>query len=154
MFSVTKQFAFCYGHRLCWGGPCGNQHGHNAILEVEFSVDMGEDIIPQKSKEATEDQHMVVDFYKIKELVAPIVDKLDHKNLNEELPEIFQPPTAENIIRFVLDELDKMNMKVRGINTKKSSFDLYKGIPHITRIRLYETPTSWAEWRRDYDPED
>lgn len=141
MFSVTKQFPpFSYSHCLPWGGPCGNTHGHNGVLEVEFSSKTFKEFGSKNLKDKYD--NMVLDFHEIKNLVGPIAQSLDHTDLNKTLPEIFQPPTAENIVRYVLCcIMDGYGHEKWGnVNSV-----------HVSRIRVYETPTSWAEWRRDYE---
>jgi 6-pyruvoyltetrahydropterin/6-carboxytetrahydropterin synthase len=82
---------------------------------------------------------MVMDFSNIKKIVNPIIDDLDHKALNEYLP--FQEycsslsigkciPTGEVICGYLLEKIREK-------------------IPTIVRLRVSETPTSWAEWRKD-----
>lgn len=123
MLTVTKKFNFCYGHSLPnYNGLCVNQHGHNSEVEVEVmqAHDMP-DAYPS----------MVVDFRDLKVIIEPILEQLDHLNLNEALPAAFIPPTAENIVQWFVGELLKTPIG-----------------PGISRVRISETPTSWAEWRR------
>lgn len=69
---------------------------------------------------------MVADFAVLKRVVNELViDKLDHKLLNNVVPN----PTCENIIQWIADIL--------------KAHDIY--LFHISRLRLYETPDSFAE---------
>lgn len=130
MISITKKFDFCYAHYLPHHrGKCIRLHGHNAILEIE----VGRFIRNVCSDEAGIDKHvyngMVVDFGDLKEFINKvIIEKLDHQHLNEILPYEFLPPTAENICRWVWIEIDKFRLKGK-----------------VIRVRVYETPTSYAE---------
>jgi 6-pyruvoyltetrahydropterin/6-carboxytetrahydropterin synthase len=136
MLTVTKRFEFCYGHNLPeYEGKCKNFHGHNSILEVELRG-------PNNEPEwelfyAREDRYpgMLVDFGTIKELVGPLVEYLDHKNLNEVLHENFLPPTAENLCNFFWKE----------ISDALEVLNRFKGLAFLYRIRVYETPNSYAE---------
>ena len=47
---------------------------------------------------------MVIDFRKVKQKLSQVLEKLDHKHLNEILT---FSPTSENIARYIFDELDK-----------------------------------------------
>lgn len=69
---------------------------------------------------------MVMNFTDLKAIVKErIIDVLDHRLLND----FMSVPTAENMLNFILGRLG----------------------PHIdglSRLRLYETSNSYAEWRR------
>lgn len=87
MYTVTKSFEISAAHRLAldYDSPCGNLHGHNWKIAVTCQ------------SEELNQNGMVVDFKHIKQAVE---EKLDHKNLNEELG--FNP-TAENIAHWIAD---------------------------------------------------
>jgi len=67
---------------------------------------------------------MVMDLADLKKVVQPVIDKLDHSFLNDILLE----PTAENLCVFIKDSL---------------ALDL-----NVVRVRVWETHSSYAEWRR------
>lgn len=122
--TITKKFEFCYGHCLPGHkGKCKNFHGHNSTLEVE---------IDQTHRVETY-QGMVMDFGDLKNIVKErIVDVLDHKYLNE-LPQFaVVNPTAENIVDWIVKEL-------LGIDSPLQYC--------LIRVRVYETPDSYAEWK-------
>jgi len=76
------------------------------------------------------DRGMIVDFKLLKQTVMSlIVNKMDHKNLNT----MFDNPTAEIMVGWIAIELDKKTPE--GIT--------------LSRVRLWETSSSYAEWRRD-----
>jgi len=73
-------------------------------------------------------QGMIYDFSDLKNLVNEhIIDKMDHKLLND----IFPNPTAENMLEYITTYL----MGVLDNNLI------------LTRVRLWETDTSYAEWK-------
>ncbi len=130
MLTVTKKFSFCYGHHLPdYDGKCATYHGHNSEVEVEVA-EIPDEIWEQDGFLKTYPS-MTIDFTVIKAYVKPIIDELDHKNLND----IFAHPTAETITEHIVN-------KIKAINR---AFEL-----SLFRVRVTETPTSWAEWKRDY----
>lgn len=125
LITVTRRFDFCYAHTLPeYEGKCVQMHGHNGVLEIEVSHE-----VPDYFKRYN---GMVMDFGLLKKVVNDtIIDKIDHKYLNEvyEFDEDV-PPTAENtvaVIAFILEAIFGAG---------------------LVRVRLYETPNSYAEWRR------
>ena len=71
---------------------------------------------------------MVIDFGDLKLAVTSLViDNLDHKHLNDISG--LEIPTAENIVLWIVDKLHSM---------------FGDG---LIRVRVYETSTSYAEWK-------
>jgi len=102
-------------------GKCNNPngHGHNYTLEVTVkgSVDA--------------QTGFVVDLKQLKEIMKrEVVDALDHRYLNKEVPEFAdQIPTTENIAIAVWKRLQgKLN------------------VAKLHRVRIYETPDLWADF--------
>lgn len=122
MLTVTKKFDFAYAHLLPgYDGDCDKLHGHNSEVEVEFTHHSD---LPRTY------MGMIVDFKEIKKVVGPIIDRLDHSFLND----LFDPqslnPTAENITEWLVREILKTKL---GCG--------------LSRVRVSETPDSFAEWR-------
>ena len=133
MYSVTKRIEFCYGHRLLdYDGVCRHPHGHNAVVEIEVQADR------------LDERNMVRDFSDIKRSVKGWIDaELDHKMvlrhddplvpalraLGEPVFVVDSNPTAEHLARLIFDHAASL------------------GLP-VTRVTLWETPTSCAEYRR------
>ena len=71
MYRVTREIAFCYGHRLLnYDGKCRHLHGHN-----------GRAVVVLQAAELDE-RGMLVDFGEIKKHVQRwIDDNLDHNML-------------------------------------------------------------------------
>ena len=107
MFSVTREFHFCYGHRLLnYNGKCAHPHGHNGRVEITLE------------SETLDAQGMVLDFSELKRVVNDWLDEnLDHKMVLAEddplVPVLAAmqepmylmpcPPTAENLARLIFD---------------------------------------------------
>ncbi|SIN92485.1 6-pyruvoyltetrahydropterin/6-carboxytetrahydropterin synthase [Singulisphaera sp. GP187] len=107
MYRVTREIAFCYGHRLLnYEGKCKHLHGHNgrAVIVLEAN--------------ALDSRGMLVDFVEIKQKVQRWIDEnLDHNMLlcrdDPILPVLIEQgervfvmdanPTAENIARLIFE---------------------------------------------------
>ncbi|ODS42394.1 MAG: 6-carboxytetrahydropterin synthase QueD [Candidatus Altiarchaeales archaeon IMC4] len=88
---ICREFYFDAAHYLPnYKGKCENMHGHTYKLEVCVSGKI-------------KGNGMVMDFNELKGNVEVVMEKLDHKNLNE----IFEAPTAENIAAWIFSELKK-----------------------------------------------
>ena len=102
-------------------GKCNNPngHGHNYTLEVTVKG------------EANPDTGFVVDLKELKEIMnREVVDAMDHRYLNHEVPEFqTQIPTTENIAIAVWKRLEgKLN------------------VAKLHRVRLYEMQDLWVDF--------
>lgn len=95
---VGREFYFDASHFLPdYRGKCERVHGHTYRLDVT---------VKGKLKRG-----MVMDFEDLKKVVERrVLNKLDHKNLND----LFENPTAENIAEWIFNELKK-GLKVDSI---------------------------------------
>ena len=121
---VCKIFRFDAAHYLPnYVGKCSRLHGHTWTLEVEVSSDE----LIQSGSEAG----MVIDFGELKKEVNELViDKLDHTLLNDTLVN----PTCENLLEWMWKVLRDEIEKSPGF---------------LERLRLHETPDSFAELSRE-----
>ena len=130
--TVSRKAHFNAAHRLYvkgWSdkknysvfGKCSNPHyhGHNyeLIVHVTGLVD------PNTG--------YVIDMKILKDLIkSEVEEKMDHKNLNEEVPEFIEMiPTAENIAIVIYNKLKP------HLNSK-----------HSLEITLYETPRNFVSY--------
>lgn len=96
MYRIQKRLEISGAHSLTldYESKCSNLHGHNWIVYIWL-----------QSKKL-DNNGMILDFTVIKK---KILEKLDHKNLND----IFDfNPTAENIAKWICDELGEKCYKV------------------------------------------
>lgn len=134
---VVKQFTFDSCHRLVnYVGKCNRMHGHTYKIEVGVY--------------GTRDSRgLVIDFGDLKKLVSEnLIDgfaSLDHNNLNENMQIIdgsykgeLNNTTCENMVDSIFDFLSPLVAKATD------------GKARLEMIRLWETPTSYAEiWFKD-----
>ena len=130
--TVSRKAHFNAAHRLYrkeWSdkknssifGKCSNPHyhGHNyeLIVHVTGLVD------PNTG--------YVIDMKILKDLIkSEVEEKMDHKNLNEEVPEFIETiPTAENIAIVIYNKLKP------HLNSK-----------HSLEVTLYETPRNFVSY--------
>ncbi|HBT78421.1 MAG TPA: 6-carboxytetrahydropterin synthase QueD [Planctomycetaceae bacterium] len=136
MHTVSRDFSFCYGHRLLnHEGKCAHLHGHNAKVRVELSADV------------LDDDGMVLDFGELKRAVGEWLEsELDHRTFLAENDPLVLPlcdageplvlfpqnPTAENLAEFIF--------------TKIASF----GFP-VAKVSFWETEKCFASYfERNY----
>lgn len=88
---LGRTFYFDAAHFLPdYCGKCEKMHGHTYQLDVVIEGEIGKD-------------GMVLDFNKLKETVnEKVLSKLDHENLNE----LIENPTAENIVEWIWDKIE------------------------------------------------
>jgi len=134
MYRVSREFDFCYGHRLIgYNGKCARLHGHNGSVLVVLEVDTLDDI------------GMAVDFAEVKRVVNGwINENIDHRMIlyrDDPIVEVLKKsgdepyvldrnPTAENIARLIFDSV------------------LELGLP-VVEVRFLETPACSATYRPD-----
>lgn len=146
MLTATKVFQFDCAHMLSGHqGLCKNLHGHTYKLEVEVVRAGQSDLIEDGPSEG-----MVIDFRALKEAVQDVAGPFDHafifyanttnpveqsicgvlKSHGLRVVDFPTRPTAENMAQFFYDQLNSA-LEVRGI--------------FVNRVRVWETPTSYAE---------
>lgn len=125
---VAKEFTFDSAHHLhAYEGKCKNLHGHTYKVEIGVSS-------------YTDGIGLSIDFGDLKKMYQRrIHDVLDHRYLNEVLPPM--NTTAENMVVWIFDQISD--------EIKKKNLDLHLSA-RVEYVRLYETPTSWAEARREW----
>jgi len=126
---VSKEFTFDAAHHLhCYEGKCKNLHGHTykVIFGLSGFVD---------------DRGLMMDFGDIKEVWKNEIEVfLDHRYLNETLPPM--NTTAENMVVWIYE-------KMAEALKQKERQEKYAGA-RVEFVRLFETPTSYAEARREW----
>ena len=105
---ITKCFEFSAAHSLPFlpkGHKCRNLHGHNYKLTVTL-------------KGKIPDNGMLVDYAEISVVVKPIIDKCDHKNLNDIIP--FHT-TSENIAFWFAHQIKRDLPELHSVSVSETS---------------------------------
>lgn len=115
---VTKEFTFDSSHKLLqYEGDCARLHGHTYKLQVTL-------------KGTVNEIGMVLDFKDLKKIVKEgMLTMFDHHYLNSKMT--FNT-TAENMVVYIFDLLT-LALKDEDVE--------------VTSVKLWETPTSFAEFR-------
>lgn len=104
-------------------GKCVSPHGHGH--NYALSVTLGGNI----------DSHtgMVINIKELDRMLKEISGEFDHKFINLDHPAFLeQVPTTENLASYIYGRMEE---KLRAES----------GLYRLTRVRLYEEPTLWAE---------
>ncbi len=141
MYTIKKIFKFEMAHWLTnsYSQECQRVHGHSYKLEVHIS------------REKLNDQGMVIDFKRLKEVVQPLVNKFDHMCIGQMPKEgasvpfdtlkkmgvvlVDYNPTAENMVKYFYDQI------------KKSLFSF--GIQGL-KVSLWETETGCVSYEKEW----
>jgi 6-pyruvoyltetrahydropterin/6-carboxytetrahydropterin synthase len=122
MFEVTIEETFAAGHALRnYRGKCENVHGHNYRCQVTLEGAQLDSV------------GLLVDFVELKKVVHGVLDRMDHQWLNEFPPFDVLNPSAENMAKYIYDEV------CEGLKTRD-------GVK-VGAIRLWETDTASATYR-------
>lgn len=125
---VSKEFTFDAAHHLHeYEGKCKNLHGHTytVVFGISGYVD---------------DVGIMIDFGSIKEIWKEDIETyLDHRYLNEMLPPM--NTTAENMVVWIYEQMEQSleTRNQKGDQQFRTEF-----------VRLFETPTSYAEMKREW----
>lgn len=116
MITVTKTFSFDAAHNI--PNHLGKCRSlHGHTYSLEITI------MRRPDGSIDKESGMVMDFGDLKKIVAPVIEKLDHSFINDTIA----LPTAENMLEWIAAELRP-------------------ALPGLCRMRLWETPTSYAEW--------
>ncbi|UQZ37054.1 6-pyruvoyl tetrahydrobiopterin synthase [Paenibacillus sp. PK3_47] len=133
--TVCKIFTFDSAHQLVGHkGKCSNLHGHTYKLEVVLKG------VPS-TEAGHSDEGFVIDFSDIKTVVQQsLVDRLDHAFLamgNEPVLETLNRTGSKVALLSFRTTVENMSAYI-AYKLKQASLPLYS-------VKLWETPTSWAE---------
>ena len=123
MFEVTIEETFAAGHALRnYKGKCENVHGHNYRCQVSLAGETLNEI------------GLLVDFVELKKTVHAVIDRMDHQWLNDFPPFDKLNPSAENMARYIYEEVEAALPARSGVQ--------------MQFVRLWETDTCSATYRK------
>lgn len=123
MYEVTVERGFSSGHYLRnYHGKCENPHGHNYKVRVTLRG------------EALGNSGLLLDFKDLKQVMHPIIERIDHQMLNDLEPFTKINPSAENLARYFYDE------------TSRQLAALTEGRVRVKDCTIYETDTTTATY--------
>ncbi|HYN55521.1 MAG TPA: 6-carboxytetrahydropterin synthase QueD [Methylotenera sp.] len=141
---ITTRLEFDAGHRIPHHkSQCKNLHGHRYAIEITLSGD----IIMQEN---TSENGMVMDFSDVKSIAkSTVVDVWDHAFLvyqhdTEVLNFLNSLANHKTVIFPTVPTAE--NMAAEAFKLLKSKYnDSYGNHLKLEKVRLYETPNSWAD---------
>ena len=133
MYELTIISDFAAAHNLRgYEGECENLHGHNWKVEVTVA-----------SKKLNK-IGLAVDFKILKRTLENIIERLDHKHLNEIPPFDKENPSSENIARYIFKQFQK-EIKGKGINPVRKGAGFSNGVK-AARVKVWESDNAAATY--------
>lgn len=141
---ITTRLEFDAGHRIPdHKSQCRNLHGHRYVIEITLSGDI-------ITKENSSENGMIMDFSDVKRIAREsVVDLWDHAFL------VFkQDATVLDFLNSLPDHKTVVfptvptaeNMAAEAFKILKNQYqNTYGNHLALERVRLYETPNSWAD---------
>jgi 6-pyruvoyltetrahydropterin/6-carboxytetrahydropterin synthase len=123
MYEVTVEDTFAAGHYLRnYKGKCENPHGHNYKVRVTLAG-------KQLDKAG-----LLLDFKDLREVMKHVIDRLDHRMINDIAPFTELNPSAENLAKYFYDET---NGRLKGVT---------QGRVFVRDVTIFETDTTTAKY--------
>ena len=123
MYHLMIRTHFAAAHNLInYQGDCENLHGHNWRVEVTVSA------------RELDKAGLGIDFKILKKQTNQLLDRLDHKHLNELEPFREVSPSSENICRFLHEQLSQV------LNNENV---------HVEKVTVWESENACASYIPD-----
>lgn len=123
MFELTVERGFSSGHYLRnYKGKCENPHGHNYKVLITLC---GSEL---------DAAGLLLDFRDLKQVMRPVIDRIDHQMLNDLEPFTTINPSAENLARYFYQETSRQLSEMTG------------GRVRVKDCTIYETDTTTATY--------
>lgn len=123
MFEVSVEDTFAAGHALRgYRGKCENPHGHNYKVQITLHGEQLDNI------------GLLFDFKDLKSSMNEIIERLDHKFINDVEPFTQLNPSAENMAKYFYDE-------IRGLLRERTADRV-----QVKLVKVWETDTTTATY--------
>lgn len=123
MYELTVEREFSSGHYLRnYHGRCENPHGHNYKVRLTLA---GAEL---------DQAGLLLDFKLIKQVMRPVIDRIDHQMLNDLEPFTTVNPSAENIARYFYEQ------------TSAQLAEMTSGRVRVKDCTIWETDTTSATY--------
>lgn len=97
MYTILVETHFDAAHHLVeYPGECGQLHGHRWRIVTRVETEKLNPI------------GICIDFKDLRKLVLSVVERFDHQHINKIPPFDTINPTAENLSRYIFEELEKL----------------------------------------------
>lgn len=141
---ITTRLEFDAGHRIpSHKSQCRNLHGHRYALEITLSGDI-------ISADNLSENGMVMDFSDVKAIARQsVVDVWDHAFLVYKKDHVILDflntlPDHKTVVMNTVPTAE--NLAAEAFNILKANYhDTFGNHLKLERVRLYETPNSWAD---------
>ncbi len=122
MYSLKIQGSFSSAHNLReYKGKCEDLHGHNWIVEMVVKSDKLDKI------------GMVLDFKYLKKELNAVLERLDHKYLNQLAFFKKVNPTSENIAKYIYDQLKPVVAQISSITIWENATSSATYVPRSSK---------------------
>ncbi len=124
MFEVAVEQSFAAAHALRdYQGKCERLHGHNYRVRV---IVQGEQLNPSG---------LLVDFLDLRRILHEVIEPFDHRVLNEVPPFDRVNPTAEELARYLCQQVSQrlQSLRADGVSVKE--------------VQVWETDSAVAVYR-------
>ncbi|HVZ15691.1 MAG TPA: 6-carboxytetrahydropterin synthase QueD [Terriglobales bacterium] len=123
MFEVSVEDTFAAGHALRgYRGKCENPHGHNYKVQITLNGERLDNI------------GLLFDFKDLKAAMNEIIERLDHKFINDMEPFTELNPSAENMAKYFYEEIRSL--------LRDRTEDRVK----VKLVKVWETDTTTATY--------
>ncbi len=126
MYTIRKSVTFSAAHALRnYDGKCSRNHGHDYRVELIISA------------RELDHRDLLIDYYDVDALLDPLLERVDHRNLNEIPPFDKVNPSAEAIAAWFFRELKDPVSRASN------------GRAHLAAVTLWETPDASATYTEE-----
>ena len=123
MYEVTVEDSFAAGHYLRnYRGKCENPHGHNYKVRITLQ---GREL---------DQAGLLLDFKELKMVMKPVIERLDHRMINDVAPFTTLNPSAENLAKYFYDQ---SNSRLQAVTS---------GRVRVKDVTVFETDTTTAKY--------